>query len=57
VGMMTKLMQMNSKDRAGPDRVSDVAQFTKDRIACDPSYQPKTLARVIGEIQRLIGRI
>ena len=57
VGMMTKLMQMNSKDRAGPDRVSDVAQFTKDRVACDPSYQPKTLARVIGEIQRLIGRI
>ncbi len=55
-GMMTKLMKLNSKDRAGPDRIQDVAQATKDRVACDPSYQPKTLARVISALQRLAGR-
>ncbi len=54
-GLMARLMRLQSAYRAGPDRVQDVARATADRIACDATYRPKALARVIDAIQRRLG--
>jgi hypothetical protein len=56
IGLMTKIMQLSAKDRDGPTRVVDVSQTTLDRVACDPSYQPKTLANVMPKLQETITK-
>jgi hypothetical protein len=54
VGFMTKLMRWSAKDRKGPTRVVDVSQTTLDRVACDPTYLPKTLENVLPKLQETI---
>ena len=54
VGLSTKLMRLNAKDRDGPTRVEDVSQTTLDRVACDPTYLPKTLDTVMPKLQARI---
>lgn len=50
----TRMLQMVSRDRDGPDNVCDVSDFARDRITCDTTYQPKTLAKVLSDIQRTL---
>ncbi|MEJ8560914.1 DUF2235 domain-containing protein [Yoonia sp. GPGPB17] len=56
VGLMTRLMRLSAKDRNGPFRVVDVSQTALDRVACDPSYQPKTLEQVLKKLQEAITK-
>jgi uncharacterized protein (DUF2235 family) len=56
VGLMTKLMRWSAKDRKGPTRVVDVSQTTLDRVACDPTYLPKTLENVLPKLQETITK-
>ena len=56
IGLMTKLMRRVVTDREGPARLAYVSQTAKDRIACDPAYQPKTLSKVMGKLQEGITK-
>lgn len=56
VGFMTRLMRMSATDRAGPTRTIDVSQATVDRVACDITYQPKTLEKVLAKLQETISK-
>ncbi len=49
---MTTVMRITARDREGPVDPRLVSAVAKERVALDPTYRPKTLARVIDAIQR-----
>lgn len=56
MGLLAQLMRKRALDRDGPDRLADLSDAARDRIACDPTYQPPTLRRVLDQAQRAITR-
>ena len=54
--MISGLLGFLSQDRAGPADPITVAEVTKARIACDATYRPKTLSRVMDAVQRAHGK-
>jgi uncharacterized protein (DUF2235 family) len=56
LGLLARVMRLRPFDRDGPTRVVDVSQTAIDRIACDPAYQPKTLARVLPTLQETLTK-
>ena len=51
-GMMAGLLNLLSADRDGPDDPVTVSQIARARIACDSSYRPPTLSKVMDAVQR-----
>lgn len=56
LGLLARVMRLRPFDRDGPTRVVDVSQTAIDRIACDPAYQPKTLAKVLPKLQETLTK-
>jgi len=52
VGLTTKMLQMISSDRDGPEDLLDVSDAAMERVRCDLDYAPKTLAKVIDRLPR-----
>lgn len=53
---MTRLLMRKKFDRIGPDRITDISQTARDRIASDKDYLPKTLDKVMKDLQEQITR-
>lgn len=56
LGLLARVLRLRPFDRDGPTRVVDVSQTAIDRIACDPAYQPKTLAKVLPKLQETLTK-
>jgi hypothetical protein len=54
--LMTRLMMMRKFDRQGPERIADISDVARDRIACDKDYLPQTLEKVIKDLQEQITK-
>jgi len=52
VGWSTKLLQMLSSDREGPDDLLEVSEAAMERVSCDMDYAPGTLSKVIDRLPR-----
>jgi uncharacterized protein (DUF2235 family) len=51
-GMFSSLMSLLDRDRDGPTDPVTVSDVARARIACDPTYRPKSLDNVIDAVQR-----
>ena len=45
-GILPRLLTLGRADRAGPDRIEDVAEAARRRWGGDPGYRPRPLARL-----------
>jgi uncharacterized protein (DUF2235 family) len=55
-GVFGGLMGRFAQDRVGPSDPITVSNVTRDRIACDATYRPGTLAKVIDAVQRSLTK-
>jgi uncharacterized protein (DUF2235 family) len=56
LSLMTRLMKLRKFYRFGPETGADISQVARDRIACDKDYLPKTLDKVIKQLQEQITK-
>lgn len=56
LSLLTRLMMRRAVDRDGPTRVEDISETALERIACDKTYLPKTLATVLGKLKEQITK-
>ena len=55
-GFFGSLLGAMSQDRAGPTDPVTVSEVTRARVACDTTYRPKTLDKVMSEVQRDLSK-
>lgn len=55
-GFFGGLMGRFAQDRAGPTDPVAVSEVARARIACDASYRPASLAKVLEKLQRALGK-
>ncbi len=52
VGFTTKLLNLISSDRKGPEDLRDVSDAAMERVRCDEAYAPGALSKVIDRLPR-----
>ena len=56
-GVLPRLLTLGRADRAGPDRIEDVADAARRRWGGDPGYRPRPLARLSAALGEAVAAL